>query len=355
MGVFSITVASLVLLLLHQVHAKNIYSLSKHGKKGCDLFQGKWVYDHSYPHYKSGDCPFIEKEFDCQKNGRPDNQYLKYRWKPFACDLPSFNGASFLRRYRRKRIMFVGDSLSLNQWQSLTCMLHKAVPGANYTLARKGGVSTFRFPAYDLSLMYSRNAFLVDIVKNKLGRVLYPNSISSGNTWKGFDVLIFDTWHWWLHTGRKQPWDFVRYGGKTFKDLNRMVAYEKALITWSRWVEANIDPRKTMVFFQGVSPDHMSPSEWGDRNAKTCRGQTLPVLRENYPGGPHPAEVVLERVLRKMSKPVHLLKITTLSQLRKDGHPADYGYAGRRGMDCTHWCLPGIPDTWNELLYAALS
>lgn len=84
-------------------------------------------------------------------------------------------------------------------------------------------------------------------------------------------------------------------------------------------------------------------------------GQTLPVLRKNYPGGPHPAEVVLERVLRKMSKPVHLLKITTLSQLRKDGHPADYGYAGRRGMDCTHWCLPGIPDTWNELLYAALS
>lgn len=48
--------------------------------------------------------------------------------------------------------MFVGDSLSLNQWQSLTCMLHKAVPGANYTLARKGGVSTFRFPVWLFSL-----------------------------------------------------------------------------------------------------------------------------------------------------------------------------------------------------------
>ena len=48
--------------------------------------------------------------------------------------------------------MFVGDSLSLNQWQSLTCMLHKAVPGANYTLARTGGVSTFRFPVWLFSL-----------------------------------------------------------------------------------------------------------------------------------------------------------------------------------------------------------
>ncbi|KAM0902155.1 hypothetical protein ACQ4PT_019484 [Festuca glaucescens] len=24
----------------------------------------------------------------------------------------------------------------------------------------------------------------------------------------------------------------------------------------------------------------------------------------------------------------------------------------RGGEDCSHWCLPGVPDTWNELLYA---
>lgn len=57
-----------------------------------------------------------------------------------------FNGLDFLQKFKGKRIMFVGDSLSLNQWQSLTCMLHTAVPHARYTLVRVGGLSEFRFP-----------------------------------------------------------------------------------------------------------------------------------------------------------------------------------------------------------------
>lgn len=98
-----------------------------------------------------------------------------------------------------------------------------------------------------------------------------------------------------------------------------------------------------------------SPREWGD-DAKSgnCFGQRAPVMGAQYPGGSHPAQVVLENVLRTMSKPVHLLNITTLSQLRKDGHPSVYGFGGHRNMDCTHWCLPGVPDSWNQILFAAL-
>ncbi|PNX70153.1 hypothetical protein L195_g057142, partial [Trifolium pratense] len=46
---------------------------------------------------------------------------------------------------RGKSIMFVGDSLSRNQWQSLTCLLHSAVPNSNYTVARVDDVSIFTF------------------------------------------------------------------------------------------------------------------------------------------------------------------------------------------------------------------
>ncbi|CAI5503544.1 unnamed protein product [Closterium sp. Naga37s-1] len=30
------------------------------------------------------------------------------------------------------------------------------------------------------------------------------------------------------------------------------------------------------------------------------------------------------------------------------------GRGGRMIRDCVHWCLPGVPDTWNELMYADL-
>ena len=75
------------------------------------------------------------------------------------------------------------------------------------------------------------------------------------------------------------------------------------------------------------------------------------MLGTSYPGGLPPALDVLKKVLSTVKKPVTLLDITMLSLLRKDGHPSMYGLGGPTGMDCSHWCLAGVPDTWNEILY----
>lgn len=60
---------------------------------------------------------------------------------------------------------------------------------------------------YGVSLLLYRSPYLVDITREKIGRVLKLDSIQQGNAWKGMDMLIFNTWHWWTHKGSAQSYD----------------------------------------------------------------------------------------------------------------------------------------------------
>ncbi|XP_061372920.1 protein trichome birefringence-like 42 [Gastrolobium bilobum] len=354
--VFSLLVI-LLMSLLHKCNARVGQRKSREGSGlgTCNLFDGSWVYNHSYfPLYNTSSCPFIEEQFNCEENGRPDRHYLHYRWKPKGCKLPRFNGRDFLKRFKGKKILFVGDSLSVNQWLSLTCMIHVAVPQSKYNLQRIGNLSSFILPEYGVSVMLSRNPFLVDLVEEEIGTVLKLDSIQNGNSWKGYDMIIFNTWHWWIHDGDKKPWNYIQEGTKVEKDMNRLVAFMMGLTTWSKWVDSNVDPKVTKVFFQGISPTHYNGKEWTAKKSVTCKGQTKPISGSRYRAGSPRAVVIVKEVLANMSKHVTLLDVTTLSQLRKDGHPSLYGIDGKRGNDCSHWCLAGVPDTWNQLLYAML-
>lgn len=75
---------------------------------------------------------------------------------------------------------------------------------------------------------------------------------------------------------------------------------------------------------------------------------------------------VAKNVISDTQVPVTLLDITSLSTYRKDAHTSVYTIRQgnlltreqkddpARYADCLHWCLPGVPDTWNELLYASI-
>ncbi|XP_009769802.1 protein trichome birefringence-like 43 isoform X1 [Nicotiana sylvestris] len=331
-----LTIFSLSLFLNSNTKIFNEVSLL--GTNECDIYKGSWVFDDSYPLYNSSTCPFIGDTRDCQKNGRLDKEYLNYRWQPYGCNLPRFNGTELLLKYKGKRIMFVGDSLGQNQWYSLACMLHVSQPQAKYIVDRTGRHYTFTIPEYNIWLLYLGNPLIVDIATNKGSRVLKIDSISSGNVWKQMDVLVFDTWHWWNRTGTRQTWNIIQEGNRTYKDMDRLELYKKAINTWAKWADSNHNSTKTKVFFQGVSPDH-----------KECEGKTRP---QQSIGGLYPGQIELENALKTMSNSiVRLINITRLSQYRADGHQSVYSY---NHMDCLHWCLPGVPDTWNLLLYHLL-
>ncbi|XP_047310224.1 protein trichome birefringence-like 18 [Impatiens glandulifera] len=82
----------------------------------CSIAHGKWVFNSSFkPLYSDTTCPYIDRQFSCVINGRPDSDYRHWEWQPDDCILPRFSPKHALEKLRGKRLMFVGDSLQRNQ------------------------------------------------------------------------------------------------------------------------------------------------------------------------------------------------------------------------------------------------
>ncbi|KAL3653152.1 Protein pmr5 [Castilleja foliolosa] len=370
-----ITVSSVVLIGLrnHNNNNKNNNGFHRRpmvqgNQSSCALFTGSWLRDDSYPLYQPSSCPIIDPQFNCQMYGRPDTDYLKYRWQPSNCEIPRLDGAEFVARMRGKSVMFVGDSLGRNQWQSLVCLISAGLPATSPTQFIRGDpLSTFKFLEYGVTVSFYKAPYLVDIDSVQGKRVLKLGEIrGNANAWIGVDVLAFNTGHWWTHLGSLQGWDYMEADGKMYEDMDRLVALEKGLRTWAKWIDTNIDITKSRVFFQGISPTHYNPSEWNAgsvTSSRSCYGETMPTTEmSGYPVTYSDQMNVLQEVFGSMNNPPFLLDITMLSAIRKDAHPSIYNgdlTPGQRAnpdhsADCSHWCLPGVPDTWNQLLYTAL-
>jgi hypothetical protein len=55
----------------------------------CNWSTGRWIYDNvSQPLYSGLNCSFIFPEVACDKYGRKDVMYQRWRWQPHGCDLP---------------------------------------------------------------------------------------------------------------------------------------------------------------------------------------------------------------------------------------------------------------------------
>lgn len=101
----------------------NISSIVITEHEDCDIFAGEWVRSDEAPYYTNNSCWAIHEHQNCVKYGKPDLDYMKWKWKPDECELPRFNPYQFLELVRHKSLTFVGDSLGRNQLQSLICML----------------------------------------------------------------------------------------------------------------------------------------------------------------------------------------------------------------------------------------
>ncbi|KAL2955354.1 hypothetical protein AAZX31_18G023600 [Glycine max] len=200
-------------------------------------------------------------------------------------------------------------------------------------------------------------------------RIVRKGSINThGRHWKGADIVVFNTYLWWI-TGSKMKILLGSFNDKVKEiiDMPTEDAYRMAMKSMLRWVRLNMDSNKTRVFFTSMSPSHAKSIEWGGEAGGNCYNETTTIDDPTYWGSDSKKSImqVIGEVFRKSKVPITFLNITQLSNYRKDAHTSIYkkqwnpltpeqlanpaSYA-----DCVHWCLPGLPDTWNELLFVKL-
>jgi hypothetical protein len=195
-----------------------------------------------------------------------------------------FDPVRVLEKLRRKRLLFVGDSLLLGQWLSFVCLVNSVVPYTARSMERSSTLNVYKATEYNASIEFYWAPFLVESNSDRNirlgadGRVLHVDAIEAhARRWKGADILVFDSYVWWM-TGRRIKTVWGGFSDDGYEELDAWVAFRLGLKTWANWVDAHIDPGATRVLFMSVSTTHMRSEDWGGRGVR-CYNETRPVLR----------------------------------------------------------------------------
>lgn len=343
----------------------------------CDYTNGKWVFDKLGPLYNDASCGTVKEGRNCKSHGRPDVEYLHWRWAPEECNLPRFDPKTFLQILKNKHLAFVGDSLARNQLESLLCMLATVSPPELVYL--HGEDNEFRkwyFPTQHLNVSIYWSPFLVKgVEKNneKNYNVQYLESVDEN--WASdigqIDMLVLSVGHWFL-----LPAVFYNEAkvlgchycvGQNYTEIGFYGAFEMAYKTAFKTILERKGPTggSIDVIVTTFPPAHFE-GEWDKLGAcsKTLPYKPEEKVLEGIDDEMRNIGIVKTKEAKEKAKEFgnrirfEALDVTKLSLLRPDAHPGPYmnpnpfndGFKDRVQNDCVHWCLPGAIDTWNEIL-----
>lgn len=335
---------------------------------GCNIWKGEWIPNPDGPAYTNASCPYIQGTQNCIKNGRPDLDFLYWRWKPRGCKLPLFNAKAFFKRVRGKKWAFIGDSLARNHYQSVICYLAQVeVPEMTYNDGLDGNIHWY-FRSYNFTLAVVWAPFLIKGTEDAADG--FPKGAAKlhldvmDESWApslhNYDYVVLSGGRWYFRTSvyfeqKKVVGCFYCSKLKNITDVGFGYAYRAALRTVFDYLISS--EYKGVVFFRTISPEHWQNGAWDQGG--NCK-QTAPVKSKTATlEGPtlEMYNMQLEefgKTVQRSSEYSFTLKIMdTLhaSLLRPDAHPGPYGHLHHQMQnDCVHWCLPGAVDTWSAML-----
>ncbi|KAJ9168060.1 hypothetical protein P3X46_019633 [Hevea brasiliensis] len=358
---------------LKEQDEKNITVLVNN--EACNYAKGKWVVDNSRPLYSGLGCKrWLAQMWACRLMQRTDFAYEKLRWQPNNCQMEEFEGAKFLKRMQDKTLAFVGDSLGRQQFQSLMCMItggndrHDVIDvGEKYALVKpRGGVRpngwAYWFPSTNTTVLYYWSACLCDLepIDIKNPATDYAMHLDRPPAFlrlflHKIDVLVLNTGHHWNRGKLRENRWVMHVGGMPNSNKKlAMIGDAKNFTIHSivDWVNKQLPKHPRLkAFYRSISPRHFVNGDWntGGSCDNTTPMSVGKVVMQNDSSDYSAGSAV-------KGTGVKLLDVTALSQLRDEGHISRFSITAKPGVqDCLHWCLPGVPDTWNEILFAQIS
>ncbi|KAF3325143.1 Protein ALTERED XYLOGLUCAN 4-like protein [Carex littledalei] len=360
----------------------------------CDLYNGTWVRDYGGTIYTNMTCKTMPDARNCEKYGK-DHDFVKWKWKPHECHLPRFHPEEFLNAVRGMNLAFVGDSVSRNHKDSLLCMLSQVESPQNTYNDIENQITKWYFETYNFTLMHLWTKFFVRYEDRKVNGSVTETDVyldEMDPNWVNHvheaNYVVVSGGHWFFRQlnlyqqnkligtvfaqsqKKNTPalgWIFPMQNA--FRTALNYLNYKNNYTTASSSSRSNSNTSNTsnnvrLVVVRTFAPRHYEVGPW---NSGGVCNRTRPNLDLGVLSGNHleMRNMLLEEMERVRNEGggggegtvrFAAMDVTGMMDMRPDGHPGlHWDNRWNHGLsDCTHWCMPGAIDMWNELLFLTL-